>query len=94
MALLPGWDRQRLEAADPADVEAARWLVFAQGVKPIVDDDIDGQLEQLAQADMEPKARERRGKHLRAKAREALHKRRTQQDAIRKILELDAEADD
>lgn len=91
MAFLPGWDRGRLMTADPADVEAARWIVYAQALKPIVDADIEGGLEQLVQADMTPKARESRQKSQRAKARERFAQARRQQAEVRAALELDAE---
>lgn len=93
MAFLPGWDRSRLLTADPADVEAARWITYAQAMKPIVDADIEGGLEQLAQADMTPKARELRMKSQRGKARERLSRLRKHQAEVREILELDIEDD-
>jgi hypothetical protein len=94
MAFLPGWDRARLLAADPADVEAARWLAFTGAVRPILDRDIEGDLEQLARADMTPKERERREKTGRARSRERLQVAKRQQAELRKILELDAPDDD
>lgn len=89
MALLPGWDRARLLTADPADVAAARWIVFAQALRPIVERDIEGAIEQLARADMEPRARERQERHARARARESLAGARRHQAEMRALLELD-----
>lgn len=93
MALLPGWNRDRLQIADPADVEAARLLVFTEGVRPLLERDIEGALEQLVRADMQPKERERREKAERGRARELLQGELKRQQELRAFLELD-EPDD
>jgi hypothetical protein len=89
MAELPGWDRRRLATADPADVEAARLIAFSRAVRPILDRDVDAELEDLAIADMAPKAREQAQRSQRRKARDGLRQLRTQQRELRKLLELD-----
>lgn len=89
MALLPGWSRARLRTADPADVEAARLLVFVQGVKPILERDFGYEIEQLRRADLEPRTRERLEKVDRSRARESLLAAQRDQAALRRRLELD-----
>lgn len=90
MAELPGWDRDRLAIAEPADVAAARLVVFARRAKPILVEDYDLRLRELALTDMTGSRRERAERSLRAEARQRLEQARTLQADLRRRLELDA----
>lgn len=92
MAHLPGWDRTRLALAEAADVAAARWIVFAREMRPIVTADYAGQREALARADItDAKSLERVARQARARARAALIDAERNQAEIRKVLGLDDE---
>jgi hypothetical protein len=94
MAELPGWDRARLASADPADVAAARWIVFGRAVRPLLERNVEAELDDLAFADMSPNAREQASRQRRRDARTGLRKVKTQQDGLRALLELDAPDDE
>lgn len=94
MAELPGWDRRRLSTADPADVAAARWIAFGRAVRPLIERDIEGELDQLALADMTPAAQVQAYRERRRRARTGLRKVKTQQDGLRELLELDVPDDE
>lgn len=94
MAYLPGWNRERLATADPADVQAARLLAYAQAVRPIVERDLKGALEELGRAELKGAAYERAMKQARARARENLQQAMKQQAEVRAILELDPQPDE
>lgn len=87
MALLPGWDRARLELARPSDVEAARLLVYAQRVKPILEVDVDQRLLELYREDHPPSKAQISAD--RARRREELHQLRKLQASVREILGLE-----
>lgn len=89
MALLPGWDRARLEMASPSDVAAARLLVYAQRVRPILEVDVDDRLTELARE--ERPATKSQLQLERARRREELHQLRKLQLGIRGVLGLEAE---
>jgi hypothetical protein len=105
MAELPGWDRGRLAAADPRDVEAASLIVYARAWAPAIGQDIDGQIESLEADIRQAEASRLKGsahelamanetkrsvERLRA-AIERLRKAKGHQDALRLILELDVD---
>lgn len=107
MAELPGWDRHRLETADPQDVEAARTLVYARAWAPAIAEDVDGEIENLEADLRHAEASKLTGdSHRLAMARETdrsiarlrssiagLRKAKAQQAAIREVLELDVDDD-
>lgn len=94
MAELPGWDRDRLALASPRDVAAARLIVFARKVEPIVSEDFAGKRRELAMAKMTADRRAREEANLRLEADRRLAKAQALQAEIRKSLELDeADAD-
>lgn len=87
MADLPGWDRARLAVAAPSDVEAARFLIYAQRVKPILQVDVDRRLIELGRE--ERPATKTQLQAERGREREELHQLRKLQADIRGILGLD-----
>jgi hypothetical protein len=94
MAELPGWDRDRLALALPADVDAARWRVFADRLMPLATGDFRGQREALAMHDLKGPALERAERRARLEAIEALKAAERAQVDTREVLMLDDEDED
>lgn len=90
MAELPGWDRARLRRAAPADVAAARLLVFAREAKPVLVRDFKAELEDLQERS--PRDQERYERRRRARGREELVAAMKLQDALRRMLLLEEPA--
>jgi len=91
MAELPGWDRARLAYAAPADVGAARWVVFARALEPTVTEPIGAQIA-LAEIEVSAKnarAREAAVKKLNRKHLDDLYRARDRQRQVRTLLMLD-----
>jgi len=94
MAELPGWDRSRLGTAATADVEAARVLVYARVLEPVLSIPVDVQLEVLeAEGITDARRRKRKADALRSKRRATLLSLRADQQRYRTLLELDASDD-
>lgn len=92
MAELPGWDRGRLATAAPADVEAARWLVYARARAPEIRRDLAGDIEALELGGRELTALQQR--QLRGRAIEELRAAQRAQAELRVVLELDDDGED
>lgn len=58
MAELPGWDRDRLRTAAPADVAAARLQVYVRQWRPLLLRDLKGEIEDLLFAVRKPTPRQ------------------------------------
>lgn len=91
MAGLPGWDRDRLATAPGADVEAARWQIYAGKVEPQISTDYPAAIHRLELAEMSAKAREREEKAQMRRDRETLRASQRHQADLRKALLLDEE---
>ena len=89
MAELPGWDRDRLAIAPEADVEAARWMVYATVLKSEIAFDYPGAIRQAELAMMSAKGREREEGHDRKRHLELLRQNQRVQAGLRKNLLLD-----
>jgi hypothetical protein len=94
----PGWDRARLEVASTADVEAARMLLYARAMAPIVQEPYAARLEVAEIEAKKGKAREAAARRHESRRRETLAQAIRHQALIREALGLDvdddAEADD
>lgn len=88
---LPSWSRARLLTAPQADVEAARWRVYAGVLEPTVNFDVEGKQLDLAEADASPKEARRYQKKRLGMAREAVKKLAAAREQARKFLMLDDE---
>jgi hypothetical protein len=89
MAELPGWDRARLATAAPADVTAARWLVYARVMAPGIAFDFPGAIHSLELAGMKPQQRERADASDRRAQLHELHAGKRKQLQNRALLRLD-----
>ncbi len=89
MAGLPGWDRDRLATAPEADVEAARWQIYAAKVEPQINTDYPGLIRKLELADMSAKSREQAEKAQVRRDKETLRAGERRQADLRKALMLD-----
>jgi hypothetical protein len=87
MAELPGWDRARLDTAPEPDVAAARLIVFAREVKPLLQRDFAAEIDELKERS--PREQEIHDKRMRAKARDQLVIGWRGQTALRKLLLLE-----
>jgi hypothetical protein len=91
MAGLPGWDRDRLAAAPGADVEAARWQIYAGKVEPQINTDYAGLIHKLEVGEMSAKAREHEQKAQDRRDKETFRAGERRQADLRKGLLLDEE---
>lgn len=87
MAELPGWDRGRLDHALPADVEAARWIVFARKVQPVIAVDFPRRIRDIERIDRPASPMALRAE--RAREREELAQSQRLQSSYRAALGLD-----
>lgn len=90
MAELPGWDRARLATADPGDVAAARWQVYARVMAPQATHDYAAAIRDAEIAGMSAKARDRELERDRKVLVETLRGEQRQQPGWREQLLLDA----
>ena len=90
MAGLPGWDRHRLDTADPADVAAARMIVYATALAPAVQAPLQAQIDVLEIGMIEKPASRRKAErdHNLRRRRELRHALGDQR-RVRAALELD-----
>jgi len=91
MAELPGWDRDRLATAPGADVEAARWLVYARELRPEVTFNYPAHIRAAEVEAMTGHRREREIAADRKRQLEALRAGQRQQADMREGLLLDGE---
>jgi hypothetical protein len=91
MAGLPGWDRDRLALAPGADVEAARWQIYAGKVEPQINTDYPGLIHKLELSEMPTKTREREEKAQLRRDKETLRAGERRQADLRAALLLDEE---
>lgn len=91
MLELPGWSRSRIRFAPRADVEAARWRVYAGVLESTVNFDVEGKELDLAEADASPKEAKRYQRKRLGIVREAVKKMRVARDEARALLLLDDE---
>jgi len=90
MAELPGWDRARLAIADPADVAAARWMVYARVTAEDATFDYPGAIRHVEVASIRDPKRQEREQHAdQLKALEGLRQGQTKQKVLRSLLLLD-----
>ena len=87
MAELPGWTRDRLAAARPADVAAARLIVYVRRFDSLLTRDFRSELAEVEAAGLkDPKQVERHERARRGRLREALTQAWKLQAAIRERL--------
>jgi hypothetical protein len=91
MAELPGWDRDRLATADPRDLQAARWLVYARARAPEIRVDYDSRIESLELAGKDGDAHRLHAAAIRRRDIGLLREGRESQKRLREVLELDLE---
>jgi hypothetical protein len=91
MAELPGWDRERLATARPADVAAARVIVYARRVQPLLAVDVPSRIRDIERMDRPASRATARAE--RARDVERLRELERTQVELRKVLDLDAEDD-
>jgi len=90
MAELPGWDRARLTLAHPADVAAARWVVYARALAPMATDDFEGPKRHIEIMGMKDGPRRRAAEdEERRQAIRKLNRALNQQGELRTLLMLD-----
>lgn len=90
MLELPGWDRDRLRTAAPADVAAARLKVFVEKLDGLLTRDIPGEIDDLRIADSkDAKAVERYAHMQRLRGIEALKELARDQARVREALGMD-----
>lgn len=94
MAELPGWDRDRLRTADPADVMAARWIVYGRSWAEFLGIPFS---ERIREAELDGLKGPRREAAMNAINRDRLRnlkKGMKHQAQVRQLLELDVDDDD
>lgn len=89
MAFLPGWDRDRLRTAAPADVAAARLIVYVTNLRDLLTRDFKGEIDDLNAANLtDPKAYERYARARRNEMISALKRLTRSQATVREQLGL------
>jgi hypothetical protein len=87
MAELPGWDRDRLRTAEPADVEAARTIAYGRAWRPFLAIDFEAQIYELETAGEKVNPVQVRSRRRERAA--VLRRQQKIQAEMRKLLELD-----
>lgn len=95
MAELPGWTRDRLRTASPADVAAARLIVYVRRFDTFLGRDFRSEIAELEAAGLkDPKQIERHERARRGRLREALTQAWKLQAAVRARLGLEPRDDE
>lgn len=94
MAELPGWDRDRLATADPRDVAAARHLIFARVLAPVIRRNFPGEIREL---ELKMPGRRHSEAEVRSELKRSIEELRAgerRQATFRELLGLDEPDDD
>lgn len=84
--------RQAVEALSPADVEAARWALYARALEPQIAKNYDVLIQERIDIDKPPS--EATLRQRRAEDREILQQQKLAQGILRDVLELDEDDDE